>query len=751
MTLKSNFFVRILVNSLNSTRLKWSSWKFNLDSLIEGSLLAKRGIRRRHELQSFEPLETRCLLASIVVTPVADFFTTEAGDSTQFSVVLDAVPMRGRKTATVMIPIQSSNSQEGIVGVRQLTFTSSNWNIPQSVTVTGVDDAIVDGDREFSIVLGKVKTKAKGYKKQNPPDLKLSNRDNDGIRGPVSISTDAESPILEGSSRTVTASLSVQPTADVTLVLTINQGATEAQLSVAQLTFTPDNWSTPQSVQILAKANDKFNLPATFTFSLRTTSVDPRYSTGPVITVTTTIVDSAPSYIGIEGDFIGTFSGVSAYSPGIIVDEPLSLSIYTTATEFGRPDNRIVGTVNELREFRASNGRGFNFVGNVVENPDGSATVSGTWETPHYKGGQFNVASGTWTATRPAPVKNELVVFNGAEDSSFNPVLDVSEGIESMIYFHLMQRPTSDVVFTFAVSTGVGELSLLTNQLTFTPDNWALPQALILRGISDDELDGDQSYQLTMQATSEDSTYHGVSLPTISGSVFNTDVARLNINPQPLFVWKGEPGELQFSLNTQPSGNVTVSLQMSPVPNIATLSTATLEFTPENWNLPQVVTVTAIPEAGPRTTPYVTVTADLTSNDSNYQMNQQFKLWVQDPEIAGPIPAGEYEFTLTGTETESGGGTGGGSTVRPYNRTKRILIVGDVAQWIDDDLVSLGKVENGRFSLNAVDGRSWYEQFSNVRFTTLADGSITGHGSWTGTSGGRTSAVGTWTARRISP
>ena len=33
-----------------------------------------------------------------------------------------------------------------------LTFTPANWNTPQTVTVTGVDDAIDDGDVAYTIV-----------------------------------------------------------------------------------------------------------------------------------------------------------------------------------------------------------------------------------------------------------------------------------------------------------------------------------------------------------------------------------------------------------------------------------------------------------------------------------------------------------------------------------------------------------------------------------------------------------------------
>ena len=50
------------------------------------------------------------------------------------------------------IALSSSDTTEGTVSPTSLTFTSANWNMAQTVTVTGVDDAIVDGNVAYTIV-----------------------------------------------------------------------------------------------------------------------------------------------------------------------------------------------------------------------------------------------------------------------------------------------------------------------------------------------------------------------------------------------------------------------------------------------------------------------------------------------------------------------------------------------------------------------------------------------------------------------
>ena len=48
--------------------------------------------------------------------------------------------------------VSSENTAEGTVAPASLTFTPANWNIPQTVTVTGVSDNIDDGGIGFDIV-----------------------------------------------------------------------------------------------------------------------------------------------------------------------------------------------------------------------------------------------------------------------------------------------------------------------------------------------------------------------------------------------------------------------------------------------------------------------------------------------------------------------------------------------------------------------------------------------------------------------
>ena len=72
-------------------------------------------------------------IAGAIVT-VLDNLTSEDGDTGYFEIILTAQP-----TDDVTINLGSSNILEGKLIDTSVTFTPSNWNIPQIITVEGVE------------------------------------------------------------------------------------------------------------------------------------------------------------------------------------------------------------------------------------------------------------------------------------------------------------------------------------------------------------------------------------------------------------------------------------------------------------------------------------------------------------------------------------------------------------------------------------------------------------------------------------
>ena len=89
-------------------------------------------------------------------------------------VVLTAQP-----TANVSTALSTSDATEGTVSPASLTFTTANWNTAQTVTVTGVDDFLDDGDIAYSIVTAAATSSDGIYNGINPSDVSVTTTDND--------------------------------------------------------------------------------------------------------------------------------------------------------------------------------------------------------------------------------------------------------------------------------------------------------------------------------------------------------------------------------------------------------------------------------------------------------------------------------------------------------------------------------------------------------------------------------------------
>ena len=192
--------------------------------------------------------------AGITVTggPLA---TDETGAMDSFDVVLDTEP-----TADVTVNLVSSDTTEA-VPTASLLFTSANWNTPQTVTVTGQDDDIDDGNVAYQINTQPAVSSDPAYSGIDAADVAGTNADDGDTVGvtvaPTSGLTTAEADVTGSASFTVV--LDSEPLFDVTIPFSTDNN-TEGQVGTAMggpfsdsinLTFTSANWNVPQTVWLI--------------------------------------------------------------------------------------------------------------------------------------------------------------------------------------------------------------------------------------------------------------------------------------------------------------------------------------------------------------------------------------------------------------------------------------------------------------------------------------------------------------------
>ncbi|SVC11937.1 uncharacterized protein METZ01_LOCUS264791, partial [marine metagenome] len=213
----------------------------------------------------------------ITVTPTSGLTTTEAGGAASFTAKLASQPSQN-----VAITLSSSDPTEGLpstlnaLSSQLLTFTYLDWNTPQTVTVTGVDDNIDDGDISYNIT-GTVSSLDNGYNNFYMSNVSTTNSDDDTKGITVGVSG-TPTTTEAGGTASFTVVLDTEPTDDVSIGITSSDN-TEGAVSAATLTFTNQNWSTAQTVTVTGADDNAVDGDITYTaITTPASSNDANYS-----------------------------------------------------------------------------------------------------------------------------------------------------------------------------------------------------------------------------------------------------------------------------------------------------------------------------------------------------------------------------------------------------------------------------------------------------------------------------------------
>jgi hypothetical protein len=578
-------------------------------------------------------------VAAVVVSPISGN-TTEAGGSATFSVVLATQP-----TADVTISLASSNNAEGTVSASSLTFTAANWNAAQVVTVTGVDDAIDDGDAGYSIVTGAAVSADGGYNGLNAADVAVTNIDNDTAG--VSISAISGSTTEAGGTATFNVVLDSQPTADVTISIA-STDTTEGTVSTSSLTFTAANWNVAQVVSVTGvdDAVDDGNVAYGITTGAATSS-DPKYGGLDVADVAVTNLDddtagvivSAISGNTTEAGGTATFTITLASQPAADVTIALAASDATEGAVsaptviFSAANWNIAQTVTVIGVDDAVDDGDVTFA--VIIGPVTSSDAS-------YNG--LNVADVAVTN-----VDNDMAGIIVSPISG-----DTTEaGGTANFSIVLTSQPTADVTIAIA-SNDTTEGTASTSSLTFTAANWNVAQVVTVTGVDDAVADGNVGYSIvTGAAISVDASYSAMAVGDVAVTNVDNDTAGITVSPiSGNTTEAGGSATFGVMLTSQPTADVTLSIASSNTAE-GTSSVSSLTFTAANWNVAQAVTVTGVDDAiADGNIAYSIVTGPAVSADAGYDGMTVGNVAVTNVDND---TAGITVSPISGNTTEAGG------------------------------------------------------------------------------------------------
>ena len=255
---------------------------------------------------------------------------TEAGSTDLFTVVLT-----GRPITDVVFSITSSDSTETSV-TSSLTFTSEDWDTPQNVTVTGLDDDIIDGTQSSIITIAIDDANSdNSFDPINDQTVTVTNNDDD-VAGFTITETEGSTAVDEsGNTDTFNIVLNAQPQSDV--VLTITSSDTGEATVTSLITFTSANWDTAQTVTVTGVDDDIIDgtQTSTITISVNDASSDDAFDSLADQTISASVADNDTSGFTIaetEGSTGVDESGNTDTFSVVLDAQPISDVVFTIAS-----------------------------------------------------------------------------------------------------------------------------------------------------------------------------------------------------------------------------------------------------------------------------------------------------------------------------------------------------------------------------------------------------------------------------------
>jgi hypothetical protein len=282
--------------------------------------------------------------ASVTVTELDGGTKVTEGDTTDsYTLVLGSSP-----SADVTITV--SPDAQTVVSPGTVIFTSSDFSTAQTVTVTAVNDATVEGNHT-STISHSVASSDANYNGISISSVTVVVTDNDNP-GVTVTEAGGSTAVTEGdTSDYYTVVLQSQPID--TVIISVTASDTNIVVDQSKLAFTSGNYSTAQTVNVSAVDDGKDEENHTSTITHSVSSDDTNYSHITINSVIVTVVDDDTADITVietDGSTAVTEGDTSDYYTVVLQSQPtatVTIVLAASTTDISvDPDTLIFSATN---------------------------------------------------------------------------------------------------------------------------------------------------------------------------------------------------------------------------------------------------------------------------------------------------------------------------------------------------------------------------------------------------------------------
>ncbi|HMX35431.1 MAG TPA: hypothetical protein PKC66_24570, partial [Leptospiraceae bacterium] len=551
--------------------------------------------------------------AGITVSAAANpLITTESAGKATFTVRL-----RTKPTANVTIAgIISSNTTAGTVSPSSLTFTSTNWSVPQVVTITGVNnDYFNPSGILYTITIPSPTSPDVNYNSLGTNTVNVKNNDND-TQGYTVSKTKNFITAESGKSDSFTIRLNTQPVGGDVIIPVTSSNPLEVITSPSTLTFTAANWNTPQTVTMTGQVDGVTDGSKLITVALGTPTLAsgnkdyypdstgsdyssiklPDYNSAlannGMITINNCDIDAKIALcLPPASERITSESGTS-FQYYILLSQAPTNTVTFTAT-VSDANEATVSTTNITKtaanwdtvQLITVTGKNDSTLEAIGQQLDGNklynivhSVASST--DPFYNG--FDVADIT-NITNTDPDIPDIIMTPA--NSSSNRIILLNNN-STTVTVRLNAQPTANVTFNLSG----GGFTFSPSTLTFTSTDWNVNQSIT---VSYSGAIGSRQ-AVTSNFASLDTKFNGKAVSDIFFTIVQPGftIGTISGNTDET----GNTRTFTVRLNSPPTANVSIDVISTNTNEVTIQSAATLTFTPANWNTNQTVTVKGVDE-----------------------------------------------------------------------------------------------------------------------------------------------------------
>ena len=381
---------------------------------------------------------------------------------------------------------------------------------------------------------------------------------------------------------TYTVVLTGQPAGAVTVTPT--SGNSDVTVGGA-LTFNAMNWNTARTVTVTAGQDD--DAVDDVAFITHAVQGIPGVASGPRVRVAVNDDDSQGLTLATSTLAAGVTEGMTGTYTARLASEPTGVVAVAIASSDGAVTVDVDATAGGEQATLLFNAANWDTPQTVTvragEDDDGEGeTVTLTHDPSGADYGAVTDVDVSFTVTDDDT--------KGATLSA--STLNVQENGTATYTLVLDTEPVGGPVSVAVASSATSTATASPPALTFTAENWDVPQTVTVAGVDDANTTDDGS---TVSHTATGADYGSVAIGSVAVTVRDDEQAGLKVSPTSLTVEEGATATYTVRLNTAPAGAVTVVVGGATAK--LTVDQTTLSFGTANWDTAQTVTATAVADA----------------------------------------------------------------------------------------------------------------------------------------------------------